>query len=103
MPHFNGVKMGEMGGVGESGWPFGTLKYPGQIGIILPEPTSGETNYGGVAENMPYGPVYAFPSFPFQHGTNQFPGGGKGQQWVSHPHAVMSGSKWSPGGYQNYW
>ena len=37
-----------------------------QYGVLLPNPTSGETNFGGVYQNMPYGPVYAYPAFPWQ-------------------------------------
>lgn len=41
-----------------------------QYGVLLPNPTSGETNFGGVYPNMPYGPVYAYPAFPFPVTTN---------------------------------
>lgn len=37
-----------------------------QYGVLLPNPTSGETNFGGIYPDMPYGPVYAYPAFPWQ-------------------------------------
>lgn len=50
-----------------------------QYGVLLPNPTSGETNFGGVYPNMPYGPVYAYPAFPWQHEVNQSHNGGQWQ------------------------
>lgn len=79
-----GKQIGERGGKGQGDIQFS--HYPGQIGVLVPNPSLGETNFGGPYPNMPYGPVYAFPPFPFQQEASQ--GHNNGQ--------------WSQGGYQQY-
>lgn len=59
----------ERGGEGEGNIWF--YHYPGQIGVLVPNPSLGQTNFGGTYPNMPYGPVYAFPTYPFPHSATQ--------------------------------
>ncbi|MCC3358213.1 hypothetical protein [Bacillus sp. REN16] len=63
-----------------------------------------------------FGPVYAIPSFPWQHGGNQvygmgqwkqghgpIMGGGQWQQWGGHPNVFMPSHMYGPVGYQFHW